>query len=123
MINKIYNLPEIYFIGGETQTLLFNLCTVGGNDFDASNCKVEFALIHYANKNGIPLLVKSAEILEGKNGIMNVASIDMTPDDTLELSGRYVYQLSICDAYNNAEIPGQGIIQITRNIHPEFITK
>lgn len=122
MIHAIYTLPEIAFVGGESQILLFNLYTISGNDFDASECKVGFAVIHYANKNGMPVLTKDADILMGKNGVMNIASVDIYPEDTLDLYGRYVYQLTITDAYNNTEIPGQGLIDITRNIHPEFIT-
>ena len=122
MIHAIYNLPEMSFIGGESQTLIFNLLTYDGNDFDASECDVGFALIHYSNKNGIPILTKKANILEGDEGIMNIANFDLLPEDTLGLYGRYVYQITISDAYGNTEIPGQGIIDITRNIHPNFIT-
>lgn len=123
MINPIYNLPDISFIGGESQTFLFNLLTIAGNSFNAENCEVGFALVNYANKNGMPILTKTASIIEGENGIMSIASVELLPEDTIYLYGRYVYQLTICDLYDKTEIPGQGIIDITRNIHPEFITK
>ena len=122
MIHTNYTLPEISFVGGEYQNLVFNLLTTSGTDFDAGECKVGFAVIHYANKNGIPILTKDAEIRCGKNGVMSIAVIDIQPNDTVDLYGRFVYQITICDADGATEIPGQGIIDITRNIHPEFIT-
>jgi len=122
MINPIYNLPDIRFIGGESQVFLFTLLTPKGYDFDASDCTVKFAIINYSNKNGKPLLIKDAEILKGLNGIMNIASVELLPEDTVYLSGRFVYQLSIADAYDNTEIPGQGIVDVTRNIHQDFVT-
>ncbi len=121
MIHAIYTLPEMSFVGGESQTLMFNLFTIDGNDFDAGECEVGFALVHYSNKNGIPILTKKAEIWEGNNGVMNTARVDLTSEDTLDLYGRYVYQLTVNDSFGNTEIPGQGIIDITRNIHPNFI--
>ena len=121
MVNSIYTLPELSFIGGESQTLLFNLLTLSGTDFDASGCNVGFAVIHYANKNGLPILTKEVEIVEGKNGVMNIAQVDIEPEDTIGLYGRYVYQITVVDYYGVTEIPGQGIINITRNIHPDFI--
>lgn len=122
MINPIYNLPDIRFIGGESQKFIFTLLTPNGYDYDASECTVNFAIINYSNKNGKPLLIKEAEIIKGLNGIMNIASVELLPEDTVYLSGRFVYQISIADAYDNTEIPGQGIMDVTRNIHQNFVT-
>ena len=122
MILPIYTLPEISFVGGESQVFLFNMRTMSGNDFDGTNCSVGFALIHYANKNSAPLLVKEAELKIGDNGFLNIASIHLSPSDTVGLYGRFVYQITINDSEGFTEIPGQGIINITRNIHPLFIS-
>lgn len=122
MINPIYTLPDMSFVGGESQTFLFNLLTSAGKSFNASDCTVAFAIVNYANKNGTPILIKYADIIMGEEGLMSIASVDLLPEDTIHLYGRYVYQLSICDSYGKTEIPGQGIIDITRNIHAEFVT-
>lgn len=122
MINHTYNLPALLFVGGESKTFIFKLYDRYGYEFDAAGSDVGFAIINYANKNGMPIITKKATISEGLNGVMNIASVELTPEDTLYLHGRYIYQLSIVDRYNDAEIPGQGIIDIARNIHPEFIS-
>lgn len=125
MINPIYNLPEINFIGGESQTLIFNLYTKEGTPFDANGCTLGFAIINYVNKNGVPILVKQTpdiEIKIGESGIPNIAIVNLLPEDTVYFQGRYVYQITVYDSYGETEIPGQGIINIIRNIHQSFIT-
>ena len=122
MINPIYNLPELNFVGGESQTFLFNLLTASGASFDASSCDVAFAVVSYANKTGNPLFSKKVTVSEGDGGVLNLASVELLPLDTVSLYGRYVYQLTITDIDGNTEIPGQGIMNITRNIHHGAIT-
>lgn len=123
MLNPIYNLPEIHFVGGESQKFLFNLKTPMGYDFDANECDIGFAIINYANKNGSPIITKNATVIMGINGIKNVAQVDLSPTDTLSLYGRYIYQITAKNKDNITEIPGQGIIDIARNIHTEYIQR
>lgn len=125
MINTIYNLPDINLYGGESETLYFDLRTPSGNIFDARNCTASFALTHYANKNGQPLLVKTTgecDITEDSDGIKSVVRVILNAQDTLKLCGRYVYQLSLYDeSEKKYDIPGQGILNVTRNINTAFI--
>ncbi len=120
MIISIYNLPEISFIGGESEKFAFNLHTITGRDFDATDCEAGFAIINYINKNGEAILKKDATIEEGESGYNSVVVVELEQADTISLHGRYIYQLTLTNAEGKTEIPGQGIIDITRNIHPEF---
>ena len=122
MVSPIYNLPTLDFVAGEAQSFRFHLLTSTGNPYDANACDVAFAIINYTNKTGTPLIVKDVSISIGESGIPNVASVELLPDDTIHFYGRYVYQLSIRDAYGETEIPGHGIMNITKNIHQSFIT-
>lgn len=124
MIHAIYTLPELSFIGGESQTLVFNLVDINGREFDASpeHCDAGFAIIHYSNKNGEPLLTKDVLVRQSDNGVYSRAVVELEAKDTMNLYGRYVYQLTIINKeLKRTEIPGHGIIDITRNIHPEFL--
>lgn len=121
MINPIYNLPRINFVGGETQTFMFNLRTKEGNSFNANECEAEFALISYSGKNRDPVLTKDANIVSDDYGLDSVASVSLNPSETVNLHGKYIYQLTIRDKDGNIEIPGQGFVDIIRNIHPGFI--
>lgn len=122
MINPIYNLPKINLVGGSSERFLFTLLTLGGYDFDVTSCGASFSLINFTNKNGVPILMREMDVVDGKNGVKNVVSVSLEPDDTFKLYGRYIYQITITDLYNSAtEIPGQGLIDIIRNIdHGSF---
>lgn len=122
MINPIYNLPEIQFVGGESQTLIFTFETVTGKDFDASRCRVNLALIPFVNKRGNPVFNKDAELKRGTKGVYNIAQFDLASEDTVKLVGAYVYQITIVDEDNISEIPSQGIMHISKNIHASYIT-
>jgi len=122
VLNPIYNLPVLDFVAGESQTFFFHLLTPKGAPFDASLCNVAFAIINYTNKTGTPLVIKNATILVGVSGVPNIASIELEPEDTVHFYGRYVYQLSVQDMDGYTEIPGLGILNITKNIHQAFIT-
>lgn len=126
MLVPIYNLPEIHFVGGESQTLVFYLYTKTGSPFDVSDCSVGFAIVNYVTKNGEPILVKEdADIKKriGDEGITNIVEVELSDDDTVHFQGRYIYQLTITDSEGESEIPGQGIVDIVRNIHQSFITQ
>lgn len=42
---KVYNLPEISFVGGETHDLLFHLFTETGRVFSASGATATFSIV------------------------------------------------------------------------------
>ena len=122
MINPIYNLPEIQFVGGESQILLFNLVSNAGRAFDAKGCKISLALIPFINKRGNPVVIKEAELIEGARGMYNIARFELKPNDTVHLVGEYIYQITIINEDNISEIPSQGIMHIVKNIHTNYIT-
>lgn len=119
-----YTLPTIDFVGGETQKFSFTLLTKKGKTFDASSCTASLSVISHINKNGEPIVEKDIIMEMGEGGVMNVATVELLPEETVCLSGRYIYQISIRDRIDNkTDIPGQGIMNITRNIDRGFITR
>ena len=122
MINEIYGLPEVKFVAGETQTFVFHLYFQSTNDpFNANGCKVNFAIVDYTNKSGKPLLCKKCKIRLNTDGIANIAEAYLTPEDTAGMYGKYVYQLQVRDIDDEVEIPGQGLLVISKNINKGFI--
>ena len=59
--------------------------------------------------------------MNGDNTAYNVLYVELKPSDTLDLFGKYIYQITIKDADNNADIPQQGIIYIHNNINKSFL--
>lgn len=120
-----YTLPTIEFVGGESQELLFNVYFYKNRKpFSMIGCTSNFSVVDFTNKKGSPILNKSMDVLENGDGsAFNILSVDLTPKETCELSGKYIYQITIRDVNGNVEIPKQGLMYITNNINKSFIQK
>lgn len=122
VLNDMYVLPELDFIAGETQTINFHLYFLHSKEeFNANSCKVNLSIVDYTNKHGKPLVSKRCEILLNTSGVANIAKAYLLPEDTAGLYGKYVYQLQLRDIDDEVEIPGQGIMNIGKNLNKGFI--
>lgn len=133
MITNFYTLPEIMFVGGETQELVFRLYTPRHYPYDmeVQPRVANFAILHYVNRDyETPILEVSSdgyspqiEIQVGEEGVLNQVFVTLKPTDTLLLSGKYIYQLTLKDSSGEyVDIPNQGILYVIRNINPTFVT-
>ena len=52
---------------------------------------MNFALINYSNKVGVPLLSKEAVVRKGEEEAYSFADVDLSPEDTVALYGKYIY--------------------------------
>lgn len=125
MINKIYTLPEIQFIGGTTQNFCFTVHTESGALYTTlDDCDITFSVISYVNRDyGSPIILYSSKddnamVTYAVNGDGEACRIIVKLDReaTFTLSGKFIYQIEITDASGKTESPGQGIMTITRNI-------
>lgn len=122
MLNPIYNLPSLDFVGGESKQLVFELSRPSGGPFNADGCTVELSIIGYTNKIGEPIVVVDGSLSLDESGYYSCVIANIPAQETVDLFGKYVYQLSIKDSYGLVDIPGQGFMNITRNIHRNFVT-
>lgn len=118
-----YTLPTIDFVGGETQDLAFHAFFHSKNKpFDLTGCTSNFSVIGFTNKIGDPIITKPMQILVSDDGdTNNILSVTIEPNETVNLSGKYIYQISIRSVEGIIEIPKQGILYITNNINKKFI--
>lgn len=118
-----YTLPTIDFVGGETQDLLFNVYFYKNNQpFSLSGCTSNFSVVSFTNKTGVPILSKQMTSIFNDAGTSdNVLTVTLQPSETVDLCGKYIYQIIIKDINGDAEIPKQGILYITNNINKSFI--
>ena len=121
MRNDIYTLPQDVFVAGQSFGYAWRLFTKSGTPFNADGCVGNFAVINYSNKHGTPEISKPVEFQRGDSGVINLATVELTPSDTLDLFGKYIYQLTIKDIDGNIEIPNQGILLISKNINEAYI--
>lgn len=120
-----YTLPTIEFVGGETQELMFHVYFYRGKrPFGLIGHAGNFSIVDFRNKTGAPILTKNMTVLEDPDtATCNILSVDLSPLETYELSGKYIYQITIVDVNGNVEIPKQGLMYITNNINKSFIHK
>ena len=64
MISNIYSLPQIDFVGGSSESFIFNLYYSGDRDtpYGLVGCDANFSIINYINKNGDPVVSKKMNI-------------------------------------------------------------
>lgn len=122
-----YTLPTIDFVGGSTQNLRFRVFWhVNKYPFDLAKCAANFSIIDSINRNGTPRLSKPMQIASGDlddgRVILNLLKVTLLPHETYEMSGKFIYQISIKESATRVEIPNCGIFYITKNINRSFIT-
>lgn len=120
-----YTLPTIDFVGGETQDLSFNVYFYKNNrPFSLTGCTSNFSIVSCNNRGGAPILNKQMDSIFNEAGTSNnVLIVTLEPTETVDLSGKYVYQITIRDIDGDVEIPKQGILYITNNINKSFISQ
>lgn len=124
MISNVYSLPQIDFVGGSSEGLIFHVYSSKENPkpFGLTGCTANFAIVNYINKNGVPVVSKPMTVrMNEAETDYNILFVDLLPSDTLDLCGKFIYQITIKDIDNNADIPQQGIIYIHNNINKDFL--
>ena len=118
-----YSLPTINFIGGSTQKFVFNVYFYNGKKpFNMSGCECIFSIVSFTNKTGSAIISKKMEIANNiQTGTENVLTVTLDSSDTVDLFGKYIYQITICDVDDIVEIPQQGILYITNNIDKQIL--
>ena len=132
MINNIYNLPDISFIGGDSFPITFTLFKDAAQTtpFNLDDgMKTYFSVMHYANRDYASTTfslstdddVKSINYRLSDDGYANLLEVQIPSNKTLHLFGKYIYQITMIDEDGVAEILGQGIMDIVRNIDTSIL--
>lgn len=118
-----YTLPTIDFVGGETQDIVFRVYHYVNNmAFSLNSCTANFSVVGFGDKNGTPYISKEMTVLTNDDGTLdNILRVTLTSSETVDLSGKFIYQITIKDIGGDVEIPKQGILFIINNINKSFI--
>lgn len=118
-----YTLPTIDFVGGETQDLAFNIYFYANKrPYSLSGCTANFSIVSFRNRIGTPILTKEMGVAFNTEGtINNVLTVTLSPEETVDLFGKYIYEIQMRDIDGDVEIPKQGILYVTNNINKGFI--
>lgn len=123
MQTNFFTLPEISFVGGESQEFSFHLKNPNGQPFDARDAYSSFDICEYSNNTGTPIKSYTPEILIDAAGYGSILHVEIPKVDTAEMYGKYIYQITIIDVNGTSEIPNQGIMNIAKNINSGYITQ
>lgn len=114
-----YELPTICFVGGGNQEFEYEVFYLNEQTpFDVTSCRARFSVVSCTNKYGTPVVSKD---MIASDDDTNKLSVTLTAQDTVNLNGKYYYQIYIVDEQGNAEPPCQGVMYVRSNIDKSFI--
>ena len=118
-----YELPTITFVGGETRDLAFHIYHyIGKRPYSLSDCDCTFSLVNFTTKGGKPILSKEMTVIyDDTETFDNILTVTLESSESVNLFGKYIYQITIQDRAGEVEIPSQGIMYITNNIDKGII--
>ena len=107
--SEIYNLPSLVIRGGSKEQLRYTFYDENNDLLDITGAKVIWTLSEFG--------CKDYTIIE-KEGVLSSdysSVITLHADDTKDLEGKFVCQVSLKDYIDEVYIPAQGIIKISRS--------
>ena len=114
-----FELPEDSFVGGTYKIFLLNALN-RGKQLDLSQNAVWFSLSDYVNSDN-PIVSKEANVVL-YNDSYSMAKAELTPAETKDLKGKYIYQFTIVDQDSPAYC-ARGLVTIYRNIDKNALNK
>jgi len=122
-MEEYFTLPEVTFVGGNTQEFKFHAYFyTDKSPHSLVGCDARFSVVSYLNRGGAAIITKTMTIEEDEEEEeYNILSVTLSASDTVNLSGKYVYQISIRGEDGKYEIPKHGVMNITGNIDKSFV--
>lgn len=113
--NSVFTLDEINIIGGDYKEVKIKINdSVKGGCLSPADLECNFSIVEYRNRNGSPILSKT---LTADSSDSEAFLLTLLPDDTKNLRGKYIYQISVVATENKQE-SFQGVLIIEKNINP-----
>ena len=116
--NQQYRLPTISIVAGAAKNLYFPVTNKSGETVNTTGCTARFSAVNCANRAGRTVIEKVATTVDGA---LDVLTFTLEPKDTINLEGKFIYQIWVKDANGIPEEPQQGELYIVRNIDKTFI--
>ena len=121
MQTKTYSLPEWNFVGGETQKRTFTLYEAEDDErYNLQGATAEVVIVDFVNCRTAPKLRKEVSIQMDANENYCEAVVMLSPTDTIDLFGKFIYQITIKDVVGNVAAL-KGTMRISENINKAFI--
>lgn len=106
------SLPAYHMIAGESKQFTIPIYDSYDRQIDATGMTARFAICGYVNPNMEPFVIKQCNVTPCENGVA-VLSTSIDPDDTVNLTGKFLYQITAKDASGDF-----GVMRGALYIHP-----
>lgn len=107
--SDIYNLQSIVIRGGSKEQLEYFFYDKDGNPLNITNAKVIWTLSEFGFSD-YTILKKEGVLSSDYSSI-----ITLHANDTKDLEGKFVQQISLYDYLDECYVPASGVIKISRN--------
>lgn len=114
MFSDQHILPTESMIAGTNRNLLFYLYSdKNKKQLDVTGMTGRFALTDFVNESDIPILTKNCSVTVVDGEDLAILKVELLRNDTLNLGGKYIYQITINDNGDIATL--SGIMEISNN--------
>lgn len=107
---SIYRLPTIEMVGGETHTISINITNTCFQE-PASSITANLYVSHYINDEDDPIFIENTSTNDGHGNITFI----LKKENTINLHGKYVYQIHLTNGTKSEFYNGFMIIYKNRN--------
>lgn len=107
------HLPTIEIIAGDTCPFIFDLRDITHTDVYTNSCTAYLSVSNYVNDGNGPLVTKafSSQTLTHEDDLI----FELEPSETIDLRGKYVYQLLLRNDKRTEIFEGHLIVYANRN--------
>ena len=106
------SLPEYHMIAGESKQFTIPIYDSYDRQIDATGMTARFAICGYINPNMEPFVTKPCTVMPWSGGLA-VLYVVLKPEDTVDLTGKFFYQITAKDTAGDC-----GIMRGHLYIHP-----
>ena len=107
------HLPTIEFIAGDTCPFIFDLRDIGRANIFTSSCTAHLSVSYYINDGSAPIVTKTKRNLTITDA--EDLTFELEPADTINMRGKYVYQLMLTNGRDSEIYEGNLIVFANRN--------
>lgn len=107
---------DFTMIGGDTEKIVFEAMNEYANVADISGCTATFSICRYDERYN-DMAIHISDVLISNNAVI----VNFKHEDTIDLHGKYIWQLSIYEPNIKKLASAQGSVTIFKNIDVRIV--
>ena len=107
------SLPEYHMTAGESKRLTIPIYNSAKKPIDAAGMTARLAISSFTDPDMSPFVIRQCQVASGEDGPA-VLFVELVPEDTISLSGKYIYQITGRDSAGDLGVM-RGFLRIWPN--------